>query len=671
MHGSRGGYEFATLLLLVLTGCAMGDTELHLQADGDGGGNDDVGDFGTDDGGSDDGPGDDDGVSSVCGDGMLTGEEVCDGELFGPDRTCADVGLGSSDEQLACTPECKLDFSRCSSCGDGQVEAPEACEPGTEQSDPDLQGMTCMSLGFEGGQLDCSVSCVFDEASCFSCGDGNKNGNEACDGDALGGLTCAQLTSPLGVLYEGGELACTEDCELDESDCSVCGDGKITGDEVCDGAALGGESCATLGATTGPLACASDCGAFDTTGCTTCGDGMVEGSEQCDGANLGGQSCTGLGFLGGSLSCASTCTFDTVSCTGSTCGDAMITGNEKCDCGSIASGCTVSELDGKGCGDLQAPNGQPYSGGSLSCNSPATCTFDASACLYCGDGQVSGSEDCDGADLQGETCSSQGFVGGGVLACSSSCGYDTSGCLNTELLATVLNTEDFADSALKLTGSQVGIDIDEPDAEPWALRIWVPSDLTQFALSLSPNYAFDRPSATLCDGDTFPCTNIVATCAAPSSGAPCDFGTNINLSGHKGRILTAFVEAQGSTFVSGFTISISGRTAGVQSGAPVTLDATWRSGFSFDDADYFLWPVSSSTGNLAYTWDDFGLTGTNPRYAIGVMRADGRYFAENDTTDPSTGSWPVGPTPTGWWMMGTSAGTSVSTGKPYKFVVAP
>ncbi len=46
----------------------------------------------------------------------------------------------------------------------------------------------------------------------------------------------------------------------------------------------------------------------------------------------------------------------------------------------------------------------------------------------CGNGVVECNEVCDGADLGGETCSSQG-CSGGTLACNGTCdGYDTSGC---------------------------------------------------------------------------------------------------------------------------------------------------------------------------------------------------------------------------------------------------
>ena len=48
-------------------------------------------------------------------------------------------------------------------------------------------------------------------------------------------------------------------------------------------------------------------------------------------------------------------------------------------------------------------------------------------CTTCGNGVVEGAEPCDGADLAGESCQTQGFAYG-TLGCTVSCVLDTSGC---------------------------------------------------------------------------------------------------------------------------------------------------------------------------------------------------------------------------------------------------
>ena len=45
----------------------------------------------------------------------------------------------------------------------------------------------------------------------------------------------------------------------------------------------------------------------------------------------------------------------------------------------------------------------------------------------CGDGIISGNEQCDGTNLDGQTCQSLGYYGG-TLSCKADCTFNTSGC---------------------------------------------------------------------------------------------------------------------------------------------------------------------------------------------------------------------------------------------------
>ncbi len=58
-----------------------------------------------------------------------------------------------------------------------------------------------------------------------------------------------------------------------------------------------------------------------------------------------------------------------------------------------------------------------------------TCNTDLGTCqeATCDNGIAEFGEACDGENLQGETCQSQGFMYG-TLACSSSCEFDTTSC---------------------------------------------------------------------------------------------------------------------------------------------------------------------------------------------------------------------------------------------------
>lgn len=49
--------------------------------------------------------------------------------------------------------------------------------------------------------------------------------------------------------------------------------------------------------------------------------------------------------------------------------------------------------------------------------------------IGCGDGVINGIEQCDGINLDSQTCSSQGYVSGGSLSCTLSCTFNTNSCI--------------------------------------------------------------------------------------------------------------------------------------------------------------------------------------------------------------------------------------------------
>jgi hypothetical protein len=88
-------------------------------------------------------------------------------------------------------------------CGDGRVDPGEDCDPAAagpnngERCDP----LTCRPV------------------SELGCGNGKLELGEQCDTSDFGNKSC-----PSGK----GFLSCTSDCELDESTCDPCGDGRST-----------------------------------------------------------------------------------------------------------------------------------------------------------------------------------------------------------------------------------------------------------------------------------------------------------------------------------------------------------------------------------------------------------------------------------------------------------
>jgi len=223
-----------------------------------------------------------DNVEANCGDNAINQiSEVCDGVAL-KSKTCVDFGyinpvglacnldctdydaFGCSGETVECSDGIDndndgfidMDDSGCgnpsidqeANCGDNTInQISEICD-GSE-----LVGKTCVDFGFTlPGGLACSPSCLsFDISHCLrecsdgidndndgfidmndigcdniednveaNCGDGVKNGDEACDGIDLGDKVCGSL----GPAFVDGILDCypsgqTNECEFDISQC--------------------------------------------------------------------------------------------------------------------------------------------------------------------------------------------------------------------------------------------------------------------------------------------------------------------------------------------------------------------------------------------------------------------------------------------------------------------
>ncbi len=290
---------------------------------------------------------DDDPEKTGCGNGLLDLGEVCDGAAM-PQTTCAELGYYEQTGALGCRADCTLDLSVCAgSCGDGIIQVPH----GEDCEGENLAGDTCTTLGLGGGVLTCSPTCRFDVSACevaAVCGDSEiQSPFEACDGADLDGQSCETLG------YHGGQLACGGDCRFELSSCmthGLCGDALIQDmyGEECDGANLDGNTCAGLGYHGGQLACGGDC-RFDVTACEAvgrCGDGMIQATygEECEGSDLGGASCLLLGHHGGALACDEVCAFDISGC--EYCGDGVVQTvyGEQCD-GTALGGATCMATD--------------------------------------------------------------------------------------------------------------------------------------------------------------------------------------------------------------------------------------------------------------------------------------------------------------------------------------
>lgn len=125
---------------------------------------------------------------------------------------------------------------------------------------------------------------------------------------------------------------------------SVCGDGVVEGDEVCDFIStppyvVGVPRCSELGDFDSGYVTCEGCLSFGVAACGKCGDGIVGGAEQCDGAVPAELSCESLGYDGGELRCAASCELDLQDC-GQGCPADFRDGDP---CGTPLMGCPMNE----------------------------------------------------------------------------------------------------------------------------------------------------------------------------------------------------------------------------------------------------------------------------------------------------------------------------------------
>ncbi len=247
----------------------------------------------------------------------------------------------------------------------------------------------------------------------------------------------------------------------------VCGDGVRGGDEVCDGADLGGQGCADVDPkySGGQLACAANCMSFDASGCdlppgtalvalnelTAVGVDVGEWAGKGDLVELYNAGDAPADLSGYKLADDAALPADkTYTFPGGTTlapGAWLVVGElpfglaqDKTetlvlvDAGAqIVDSVTFDGADALA-SYCRLPDGQ---GGWGAC----VATFGAANSADgggdgCGDGVADAGEACDGVDLGGQTCADLGFAGG-ALACTAMCALDTAGCVMGDAL--VLN----------------------------------------------------------------------------------------------------------------------------------------------------------------------------------------------------------------------------------------
>ena len=267
--------------------------------------------------------------NSICGDGIVSGNETCDIKDHVNDKFA----------QLSGCVNCQ----KAAVCGNGIIEPGEACDTGYKcvNTSGSYDESFCTAYGVTFTE---DPNCDPTECRYTSCGNNHREEYEECD------LVDGEWMFSNEALLKGSK------CNADTCKVSYCGDGILDEGEVCDN----GEANNPNGA------CTPKCDA------PYCGDGIVSESlgEACDlGTDAAGNSLNLGEYTFGTPSCSPDCSFIPPYC-----GDGVVqkSQHEDCDDGDLNedglyNGCTTRCKLGPYCGD-GITNGDEECDGGSSCS---------------------------------------------------------------------------------------------------------------------------------------------------------------------------------------------------------------------------------------------------------------------------------------------------------------
>lgn len=343
-------------------------------------------------------------------------------------RECGDNGCGGVCGRCGPGTSCSPTEGLCVSafCGNGRIEPGEACDnaiaagPGACISEAECgnDGNACTTEQFFGTAVDCSAECTsFIIRDCVS-GDGCCPGDGCAMSDSDCSLTCGNG------MVEAPLETCDGDCPVDPvADCPDDGDACTT--PVISGMA----SVCSAQCTTQPVTecidddgcCAPDCGIDEDNDCEfVCGDGLVTGPELCDNAIGAGEegacptaaadcddqeACTTDAFAGDPALCMAACTNVAITMPingdgccppGATsandddcvavCGNMLVEGGETCDNAIVAGNAGACPVEAD-CDDMDACTTDTLAGDAALCtaecvNTEVMTPVAADGCCY-------------------------------------------------------------------------------------------------------------------------------------------------------------------------------------------------------------------------------------------------------------------------------------------------
>jgi hypothetical protein len=245
---------------------------------------------------------------AACGDGQIDADEVCDGAALGGEQ-CADVEPGAAGV-LTCADDCAaFDASECVvPPGAALVVLNEVTSKGAAEGPFSGKGDAIevrnaggMTADLSGWQLSDDPLFPFDKTYVF------PPGTELAPGEFLVlvelDMLMAEGELPFGISSTDEEILTLADADAATIDQLIVAgvDALVSYCRLPDGTGAWQRCDQTLGF---PNLAASK----------TCGNDALEDGEVCDGAELGGQTCADVGYAAGTLACTPLCALDTAMC---------------------------------------------------------------------------------------------------------------------------------------------------------------------------------------------------------------------------------------------------------------------------------------------------------------------------------------------------------------------
>ena len=296
-------------------------------------------------------------------------------------------------------------------CGCFESTAVDDAKKTDAETQPTAASDSVLPSRGDAGDVASAASSTADAA----CGNGVREGSELCDGDCP---TACSPTPCFHVELVGAAASCDARCEV--SEVVVCADA---------------DGC-----------CATGCDHGADKDCSpSCGDGVISGTEKCEPESVAlpcpgsnecddGDPCTEDKVIGSAQQCSAQCAHMPITrrvagdqcCPAGAniasdadceafCGDGVVSGTERCDaavpgscptpssCALLTEGCERSVLVGTGCdAHCELDRIRTAQNGDQCCPPGATVGTDTDCEPRCGDGVVSGNEECDPHTPAGE-----------------------------------------------------------------------------------------------------------------------------------------------------------------------------------------------------------------------------------------------------------------------------